>query len=459
MTVTATAALAVPNLDTFLRVFDATGRQLAANNDFGGTSDSQITFTAPADGIYYIGVSAASNNTYSPVVLGTAGSGGSTGTYSLTIEVERNFTATLDGGVIQLNGAYDISASAGSSILVDGTAGTTGFPVPIARDATSAEVAQAVQKALADSLAKGSLAAYPLRGDSIDLTGSSVSNSGPFGLTSSRPEDLFSEYSIANPFNRPALRAQNNAIEGLYLDDFIIGMAERGEVVLNASVGTDFVANPAGVTGIQVGPYQLEVRNGENYGIPTDDGQIVLVDAFGVNERLSDGVNLRLVDGSQMADGALMTISDGIRTVTFEFDNTDVGNGVAPGHVAIPFQSSIVDPILGRQPFTAEQMAAAVRDVINSPLVQSMLETTATMVNGDLDGATSDTLVLSGSPTVQIPFSSGEVIVVRGNGDRNRHRDQGQVVIDSTRITNSEGFGIRVASGPRDPVTGAPNPG
>ena len=459
LTVTATAALAVPNLDTFLRVFDATGRQLAANNDFGGTSDSQITFTAPADGIYYIGVSAASNNTYSPVVLGTAGSGGSTGTYSLTIEVERNFTATLDGGVIQLNGAYDISASAGSSILVDGTAGTTGFPVPIARDATSAEVAQAVQKALADSLAKGSLAAYPLRGDSIDLTGSSVSNSGPFGLTSSRPEDLFSEYSIANPFNRPALRAQNNAIEGLYLDDFIIGMAERGEVVLNASVGTDFVANPAGVTGIQVGPYQLEVRNGENYGIPTDDGQIVLVDAFGVNERLSDGVNLRLVDGSQMADGALMTISDGIRTVTFEFDNTDVGNGVAPGHVAIPFQSSIVDPILGRQPFTAEQMAAAVRDVINSPLVQSMLETTATMVNGDLDGATSDTLVLSGSPTVQIPFSSGEVIVVRGNGDRNRHRDQGQVVIDSTRITNSEGFGIRVASGPRDPVTGAPNPG
>ncbi len=68
--------------------------------------------------------------------------------------------------------------------------------------------------------------------------------------------------------SRPALRARNNAFEGLYLDDFIIGATERGEVVLNADTTTTFITNPAGVTGIQIGEYQLEIRGGEEYGVP-----------------------------------------------------------------------------------------------------------------------------------------------------------------------------------------------
>ncbi len=71
-------------LDSYLRLFDAAGRQLAANDDSGGSLDSYLMFTAPAEGAYFVGVSGYGNASYQP---GTAGSGraGSTGSYRLDL--------------------------------------------------------------------------------------------------------------------------------------------------------------------------------------------------------------------------------------------------------------------------------------------------------------------------------------------------------------------------------------
>ncbi len=70
------AALGSP-LDSYLRLFDSEGRQLAANDNdpTASTTDSRITYVVPADGVYYVGVSGSGNSTYRPAVFGTATGG------------------------------------------------------------------------------------------------------------------------------------------------------------------------------------------------------------------------------------------------------------------------------------------------------------------------------------------------------------------------------------------------
>ena len=73
------------NLDSYLRVFDASGNQLAADNDGVDpdtgqfSQDAILYFTAPAAGTYYVGVSGNPNTAYNPNVpdSGVAGSTGS----------------------------------------------------------------------------------------------------------------------------------------------------------------------------------------------------------------------------------------------------------------------------------------------------------------------------------------------------------------------------------------------
>ncbi|MBA2115003.1 putative Ig domain-containing protein [Bremerella alba] len=56
-------------IDTLLRVFDASGNEVASNLRVAtGYSDPQLTFEAPSTGTYYIGVSSAQNAVYDPYV-------------------------------------------------------------------------------------------------------------------------------------------------------------------------------------------------------------------------------------------------------------------------------------------------------------------------------------------------------------------------------------------------------
>jgi hypothetical protein len=69
-------------LDSVVRIFDASGRQVAFNDDDGVTLDSFVRFTATATSNYFVGVSGYGNLAYRAQVAGT-GSVGSTGDYQI----------------------------------------------------------------------------------------------------------------------------------------------------------------------------------------------------------------------------------------------------------------------------------------------------------------------------------------------------------------------------------------
>jgi chitinase len=73
-------------MDTYLRLFDANGNQLAANDDANGGLYSQLNYTFGATGTYYLGVSGYGNSSYNPVT-GSGTAGGSTGDYNLSLNV------------------------------------------------------------------------------------------------------------------------------------------------------------------------------------------------------------------------------------------------------------------------------------------------------------------------------------------------------------------------------------
>lgn len=71
-------------LDSFVRIFDATGRQLAMNDDALGELDSYLRFRAPKTGVYYVGISGFGNAGYDPRRAGS-GAVGSSGDYQVTL--------------------------------------------------------------------------------------------------------------------------------------------------------------------------------------------------------------------------------------------------------------------------------------------------------------------------------------------------------------------------------------
>jgi hypothetical protein len=85
-----------------------------------------------------------------------------------------------------------------------------------------------------------------------------------------------------------ATARQDNAHEGFYVDNIIVGPAERGEMVINAPVNTNFtdLATPGSITQprnydpfnslptqVLTGPYQLEIRRGAEYSL-SDNGPL-----------------------------------------------------------------------------------------------------------------------------------------------------------------------------------------
>jgi subtilisin family serine protease len=82
------ASLATPStLDAYLRVFNASGTQVAFNDDTNGSTDSLVSYTAPVSGIYYVGVSSYGNSSYAAATAGTGLAGQTAGAYTLNLSV------------------------------------------------------------------------------------------------------------------------------------------------------------------------------------------------------------------------------------------------------------------------------------------------------------------------------------------------------------------------------------
>ena len=283
---------------------------------------------------------------------------------------------------------------------------------------TAAQVRDQVRLALArvlngDKTGLENILPYPVYQDTVRIYNYEVVDDGPLHATTNRGADKFGPYStILTNFdpvtgliipgdidgikNFPAAfrTAQANNFEGIYVDDIIIGFAERGEQVLASPIngGANFdvtpfyetLGGPLGVatTQTEVGTYQLEIRTAMEYG---DQGTsaLTLFRAFDTNERLSQQVALIVsqqkdilgVDVSPVKDGDTFTINDGLREVTYEIDIriniTDlstVGIGRIPVPVVLPYGSAKANSGI---------VATAIRDAINGPTSQAILKVTA----------------------------------------------------------------------------------
>ena len=101
-----------------------------------------------------------------------------------------------------------------------------------------------------------------------------------------------------------AERGQNNAFGGFFIDDIVVGFAERGEMVTAARAGeTDFFdtktqskGNPPLAQVLQ-GPYQLEIRRGTDYVYP-----LGVYQTFDTNDPLTPAYSTPSIFGPTVGD-------------------------------------------------------------------------------------------------------------------------------------------------------------
>ncbi len=224
--------------------------------------------------------------------------------------------------------------------------------------------------------------------------------------------------------------ASNNNVEGVYLDDIVIGFAERGEAVYNSPVNRNFSVLPEQRTftfndtqvpefpnEILVGAYTLEIRTSSDYGVPEDydpirlelNEQFGLGRSFETNDRLADGVTLIAPSGVDLIDGDTFVISNGTSSVTFEFDSN---NNVTTGRVPVAFTAVGVGAAFSPDSDQRNVIARNIRDAVNSPAARNVLGIRAGGSDGsDAGPMTGDRVELFGS-SIQVNPSSGRFLKV-----------------------------------------------
>ena len=432
-----------PDESPVIRFFDSAGDAVTATID---AVTGEARYTATADGAVFIGLSGEGNDAYDPRRPGTA-MAGLTGEYSATITITAPTTASARAGLVEFDAVGGIAASPGDLFRVDGQDAVAGVSVRVSRDLDAAAVAVRLQRALADRFARGMTGTYPVAGPTIRLAGLSLDDTGPFTDAGTRWGDRFGDGAITG--------TRNNNFEGVYLDDFIIGFAERGEIATGSNiVSSPFVVDqrpqfsvPALPTSnLLTGSYQVEIRDASEYvnslaGSPFR--------TFDTNDRLSDSLRVVARSGDEISDGSTFTLSDGQRTLTFEFDQVELGNGVTAGHVPVPFSLAHIDPITGQpRPSTAAEVAAAIIDAVNRPDVGPLLGASALPSSG-IDGV-ADPMVNLFGPIVVDNVDDALAAVERSNrrGDANRDRSaQGVIMVENSRFLNNTGHGVILAHG------------
>jgi hypothetical protein len=233
-----------------------------------------------------------------------------------------------------------------------------------------------------------------LIGHSVPVDAAQVPLSGPLGysgnadglvgvLPGDAPADKIANNVYGPPNNNRFNligRGQNNQHEGWYIDDIIIGFAERGEMATGVSGAfNDFTFATPGPTTVIVGDYEMEIRRGPDYGTYDSSVPVLALDqAFDTNDRLAQSFTLQVPAASQISHGLTFTLSDGVDSKSFIFlDETLHGGGGA----AIPIYYSAG--------MTDAQVARAVTDVLNTQKAIKVTATTNDTSNRvDLFGAT-----------------------------------------------------------------------
>lgn len=393
--------------------------------------------------------------------------------------------------------------------IIQGRPGVAGGStlLPITNAMSAVEVRDVIRIGLAQALnilgQETNVEVFRVRGNSIllhDSTALTFSNNpnartGSLGVvvtSSSRVGDIFGPIDAGgNRFTSASLSGRNNGIGGivggLQIDDIIIGFAERGEQVLNGSTGAQLrpailatpnyepVLAPGQLpqNEVEVGSYQVEIRTAADYGLSKQDGNLYWIDpetllpsgrTFGTNDRLAKTISLQVTDTSAIVDGSSFTLSDGNNTLRFEFDVAttynallDPATGVAQGNI----------PIRVAPNATTVQIAAAIRDAINSTASQASLKITASTRGDTIGGSASSTLPRASIVDIAGNVSSdvlgglsgfgvggAPIALIFGQdtgfgedlGDANRRREQGQFIVSSSVVRDSAEFGINISA-------------
>ncbi len=98
--------------------------------------------------------------------------------------------------------------------------------------------------------------------------------------------------------------------------------------------------------------------------------------------RLTEQQTLVVPRATQLVDGQTFTLSDGVNSVVFEYDDVNSGNGVSPGRVQILFDPAATGPDGDFTGEAASVIAARIRDAINSTAVQGILNVRASLSDG-----------------------------------------------------------------------------
>lgn len=393
--------------------------------------------------------------------------------------------------------------------IIQGRPGVAGGNtlLPITNAMTAVEVRDVIRAGLAEALnilgQETNVEVFRVRGNSILLHDSNAltftnnpnartGNRGVVVTSSTRVGDIFGPIDAGgNRFTSASLSGRNNGIGGvvggLQIDDIIIGFAERGEQVLNGSTGAQLrpaiLATPnyesvlapgqPPQNEVEIGSYQVEIRAAADYGLSKQDGNLYWIDpetmfpsgrTFGTNDRLAKTISLQVTDTSLIVDGSSFTLSDGNNTLRFEFDVATTFNalldpaaGVAQGNIPIRIAPNA----------TAVQIAAAIRDAINSTAAQASLKITASTRGDTIGGSPASTLPrasiidIAGNVSTDVlgglagfAFGGAPIVLAFGQdtgfgedlGDANRRREQGQFIVSSSVVRDSAEFGINVSA-------------
>ena len=315
--------------------------------------------------------------------------------------------------------------------------------IPI--DGVATQMADAIDATYSAANDPAIYTSLKLDGEVLKLIGRAVFFAGPLPFATGVPalpdpdtlEDLsaLAADGFGNFYNRT--RHQSNNFEGVYIDDIIIGFAERGEMVTGVTPNSNFFTNSITGNPITGGAYQLEIRRGTEYALVGVDNKTLLFNSFDTNDRLGSGVTLKLPDGTGLQENGAFVLSDGVASARFAFDSDS--SALPTGTIRIAYASND----------TAEMLATRLVSAINA-LTTIKVKAVARNHSGIVDLYGALAVDLSTVPEIK-QLAAENVILPDLNpaGDTNLTRDQGYTIIQGSSITHSSQFAINVEAAPR----------
>ena len=442
-----------------IRFFDAGGEELQSTTaNIDGQVFTQYTSTTTES--IFIGLSDLDNQLYDPRFLNDPNlANGLADQYNATININQRLGVLFEGNLVEIEGAQTLTASPPELFTISGTNALAGNTIPVSRFDSATQVALATQLAVATRFAQGDLSQIPTAGPSVTLPLLDLGDAGPFALESDRFGDAFDSNFQSNPAfvnntNLITTASGGNDFEGVYLDDFIIGFAERGERVTGSNPVTgDFIESglpnipvPADpVSSLRTGTYQVEIRDGSEV---VASGDNALFRGIDTNDRLVSGaLSFVARSADALQDGFTFSIDDGRSVIEFEFDLVESNTGVTPGRVPVPYTLQFEDPETGAiRPQNADEIATSIVEAINLDDVQSIIAAPAGKASG-FDAVFDSRVNVLGDVIIRDESGAfAEVTLNNLRGDENRERDaQGVILIENTRFLFNENYGLDIS--------------